>query len=101
MMIKIGTVQTTASTLLERDQFRQYLASLMLGRYYQAKPTDNKIAGITIINSWPNAVSNSDRCSRQICPLGSNNAELQRLGNTEPVNNDNQRKLLLYLLGLI
>ena len=72
-MIKIGTVQTTASTLLECDQFGLYFASLLLARYFQAKPTAIKMAGITTINIRPNAVSISERCSSPICPLGSAN----------------------------
>ncbi len=100
-MIKIGTVQTTASTLLECDQFGLYFASLLLARYFRAKPTAIKMAGITTINIRPNAVSISERCSSPICPLGSSSAELQPLSNAVPAINDNHPKLLLYFLSLI
>ncbi|SAD47617.1 Uncharacterised protein [Enterobacter cloacae] len=100
-MIRIGTVQTTASTLLECDQLGLYFASLLLARYFQAKPTAIKMAGITTINIRPKAVSINERCSSPICPLGSSSAESQPLSNTVPANNDNHPKLLLYFLSLI
>ncbi|MNV54992.1 hypothetical protein D3C71_1472100 [compost metagenome] len=100
-MIMIGMVQTTASILLECDQFGLYLASLLEARYFQAKANAIKITGITTININAIAVIISVRCSTPIAPLGFINTILQPLSITVEAINDNIPILLLYFLSLI
>gem|GEM_PF-4920851 len=100
-MIRIGMVQTTASTLLECDQLGLYFASVLVARYFQANTTAIKTAGITTIIIKPKAVRISERCSIAICPLGFNNALSQPLSNTAPAINDKIPKHLLYFMSLI
>src|SRR5476649_2160809 len=97
----IGTVQTTASILLEWDQFGLYLAFVLEARYFQANAKAMIITGITTISINPMAVSISVLCSSPIAPLGSINAVLQPLNINAEANKDNIPILLLYFLSLI
>ncbi|CAH0315767.1 hypothetical protein SRABI106_04190 [Rahnella aquatilis] len=100
-MIIIGTVQTTASILLEWDQSGLYFAFVLEARYFQAKANAMIITGITTISIKPIAVKISVLCSSPIAPLGSINAVLQPLNITAEANKDNIPILLLYFLSLI